>query len=199
MNSRLRWRSLNRGWTFPMRRIDPGQQAERAMAFALMITREGRVDAGHRRQIGRRRCDGLDSRFFVIRDDRYRLARFLGLGDLFQDLHLAITAQNFRHPLLELGVTTFQIVSHLVRLDFTLGRESCTSYPAPGRRDIRARQPVRSCVHGAPAAASSTTRSDSRAPWALSRARDTNQALAFGVIVGSLLGRGRSSSAARGP
>jgi hypothetical protein len=91
------------------------------MAFALMITREGRVDAGHRRQIGRRRCDGLDSRFFVIRDDRYRLARFLGLGDLFQDLHLAITAQNFRHPLLELGVTTFQIVSHLVRLDFLLG------------------------------------------------------------------------------
>jgi hypothetical protein len=30
----------------PGEQIDPGQQAERAMAFVLMITREGRVDAG---------------------------------------------------------------------------------------------------------------------------------------------------------
>src|SRR4029450_3889108 len=41
--------------------INPGQQAERAMAFVLMITREGRVDARLGRQIRRRRCDGLDS------------------------------------------------------------------------------------------------------------------------------------------
>ena len=57
--------------------IDPGQQAERAMAFVLMIAREGRVDAGLGRQIRRRRCDGLDSRLFVVGDDRHRLARLL--------------------------------------------------------------------------------------------------------------------------
>jgi hypothetical protein len=51
------------------------------MAFVLMITREGRVDAGYRRQIGRGCCDGLDSRFFVIEDERYRLWRpFSGPG-----------------------------------------------------------------------------------------------------------------------
>src|ERR1700736_754342 len=33
--------------------IDAGQQAERAIAFVLMITCEGRVDARDRRQIGR--------------------------------------------------------------------------------------------------------------------------------------------------
>src|SRR6478736_5274288 len=65
------------GMNLPGEQIDPGQQTERAMAFVLMITREGRVDAGYRRQIGRGCCDGLDSRFFVIGDDRYRLARFL--------------------------------------------------------------------------------------------------------------------------
>src|SRR6202045_3897367 len=109
------------GMNLPGEQIDPGQQTERAMAFVLMITREGRVDAGYRRQIGRGCCDGLDSRFFVIGDDRYRLARFLSLGGLFQDLDLAINAQNLRHLLLELGVATFQIVPHLVRLDFPLG------------------------------------------------------------------------------
>ena len=54
------------GMNLPGEQIDPGQQTERAMAFVLMITREGRVDAGYRRQIGRGCCDGLDSRFFVI-------------------------------------------------------------------------------------------------------------------------------------
>ena len=42
--------------------IDPGQQAERAMAFVLIVTREGRVDAGFGRQIRRSRRNGLDSR-----------------------------------------------------------------------------------------------------------------------------------------
>src|SRR4029077_9228018 len=65
------------GMNLPGEQIDPGQQAERAMAFVLMITREGRVDAGYRRAIGRGCCDGLDSRCCVIGDDRYRLARFL--------------------------------------------------------------------------------------------------------------------------
>ena len=40
--------------------IDPGQQAERAMAFVLMIPREARMAAWHWRQIRCRRGDGLD-------------------------------------------------------------------------------------------------------------------------------------------
>jgi hypothetical protein len=57
--------------------IDPGQQAERTMALVLMIARECRVGARHRRQI--RRCGGdrLDPRLLVVRDNRYRLARFV--------------------------------------------------------------------------------------------------------------------------
>ena len=98
--------------------INPGQQAERAIAFVLLIPREGGMDAWHRWQIRRRRRDGLDSRLLVVGDDRHRLVR-LG-GGFFQDLDLAIDAQNLRHLLLELGVATFQIVAHLVRLDFLL-------------------------------------------------------------------------------
>ena len=96
--------------------INPGQEAERAVALILMITREGRVNAGRGRQIWRRVCDGLDTRFFVIGDDRHRLARLLRFGGLFQDLDLAINAQNLRHLLLEFGVATFQIVPTFGRL-----------------------------------------------------------------------------------
>ena len=63
--------------------IDPGQQAERAMAFVLMIPREARMAAWHWRQIRCRRGDGLDSRLLVVRDDRDRLLRFLRLGSGF--------------------------------------------------------------------------------------------------------------------
>ena len=100
--------------------INPGQKAERAVALILMITREGRVNAGRGRQIWRRVCDGLDTRFFVIGDDRHRLARLLRFGGLFQDLDLAINAQNLRHLPLEFGVATLQIVPHLMRLDFLM-------------------------------------------------------------------------------
>src|ERR1700723_1736805 len=63
--------------------IDPGQQAERAMAFVLMIPREARMAAWHWRPIRCRRGDGLDSRLLVVRDDRDRLLRFLRLGSGF--------------------------------------------------------------------------------------------------------------------
>ena len=86
--------------------INPGQQAQRALPFVLMITHKGRVDAGLGWQIGRGRCDGLDSRFFIVGDDRHRLARFFRLVSLFQQLDLAINAQNLRHLLLELGMRT---------------------------------------------------------------------------------------------
>ena len=93
--------------------INPGQQAERAVAFVLMIPRKGRIDAGFGRQIARRRCDRLDSRLFVIGDDGHPLVPPLRFGRGFlQDLNFTIDAQNFRHLRLELGVALFQIVAH---------------------------------------------------------------------------------------
>jgi len=75
----------------PGKQVDSGQQAKRAMTFVLVIPREGRVDAGLGRQIGCRRCDGLDSRLFVVGDDRHSLDGFARLGgSLFQDLDLAV-------------------------------------------------------------------------------------------------------------
>src|SRR5204863_1716839 len=103
--------------------INPGQQAQRALTFVFMITREGGVDAGYGRQIGRRCCNGLDSRFFIIGHDSYRLARFPRFGSFFQDLDLTINAQNLRHLLFELGVAPFQIVPHLVWLDFLVAED----------------------------------------------------------------------------
>ena len=41
----------------PREQINPGQQADSAVAFVLMIAREGRVNAGLGRQIGCCRCD----------------------------------------------------------------------------------------------------------------------------------------------
>jgi hypothetical protein len=110
----------DQGMNLPSEQINPSQQAEPTMPFVLMIARESRVDAGLGRQIGRGRCNGLESWFFVVGDDGYRLARFLRFGSLFQDLDLAIIAQNLRHLLLELDVATFQIIPYLVRLDFLL-------------------------------------------------------------------------------
>jgi hypothetical protein len=47
------------------------------------------VDAGLGRQIGCSGCDGLDSRLFVVGDDRHSLDGFARLGgSLFQDLDL---------------------------------------------------------------------------------------------------------------
>src|SRR5712691_11157458 len=55
------------------KQVDSSQQAQRAMAFVLVIPRKGGMDAGHGRQIGCRRCDGLDSRLFVVGNDRHSL------------------------------------------------------------------------------------------------------------------------------
>ena len=63
----------NQGMDLPGEQIDPGQQAQRAMALVLMIARKGGVDARHWRQIRCRRRDGLDPRLLVVRDDRDRL------------------------------------------------------------------------------------------------------------------------------
>src|SRR3982075_384976 len=108
----------------PGKQVDSGQQAKRALTFVLVIPREGRVDAGLGRQIGCRPCDGPGSRLFVVGDDRHSLDGFARLGgSLFQDLDLAVDTENLRHLLLKFGVATFQIVAHLVRLDFLLAED----------------------------------------------------------------------------
>src|ERR1700680_1804346 len=95
---------LDKGVNLAGEQINSRQQAERAMALVFMITREGRVDAWHGRQIRRRRGDGLDSWLFVVGDDRHRLAGFVWLVG--------------RHLLLKLGVPALQVVAPLMRLDF---------------------------------------------------------------------------------
>jgi hypothetical protein len=74
----------DQGMNLSGEKIDPGQQAQRPVPLVLMITREGWVNAGFGRQIGRGRCDGLDSGFLVIRDDGYRLMHFPAFGGLFR-------------------------------------------------------------------------------------------------------------------
>ena len=94
----------------PGKQVDSGQQAQRAMTFVLVIPREARVDAGLGRQIGCGGCDGLDSRLFVVGNDRHSLDGLCGdlAGGSLQNLDLAINAQNLGHLLLELGIATFQ-------------------------------------------------------------------------------------------
>ena len=68
-----------------------------------MIAREGRMGAGFGRQIRGRVGDRLDTRLLVIGEDRHRIARLLFRGrcGLFDELHLAVDAQNLRHLLFE--------------------------------------------------------------------------------------------------
>ena len=75
---------LDEGMDLAGEQINPGQQAERAMAFVLVIARKGGVDARLGRQIGRCGCDGLDSGLFIAGDDRHRLSPPLRFGSLFR-------------------------------------------------------------------------------------------------------------------
>ena len=45
--------------------VDPGEQAERAVALVFVITREGRVRSRLRRQVGCGAADRLDARLLV--------------------------------------------------------------------------------------------------------------------------------------
>src|SRR3984893_5517301 len=50
--------------------VDPGEQAQSAMAFIFMIARAAGVRPRLRRQIARAVADCLDTRLLVVRDDR---------------------------------------------------------------------------------------------------------------------------------
>jgi len=84
-----------------------------------MITAEGRMHERFGRQVRGRGGDRLNTWLLIIGDDRHCVAQLrLRPGrSLLQDFHLAIDAQDFRHLLLEVGVTPFKIAVHLVRLD----------------------------------------------------------------------------------
>ena len=57
---------LDQGVDLAGEQINPGEQAERAMALILVIAREGRMHAGLGRQIRRRRRNRLDARLLVV-------------------------------------------------------------------------------------------------------------------------------------
>src|SRR5271168_3416432 len=117
MNSRLRWRSLTSAWTLPVSRSipanshgvcthDPARSSHGGLALAANPVPSWRwpgFQASRRKRRSRPACS--------ISPPWQRL---------FQDLDLAVDTQNFRHLGLELGVAAFQIVAHLVRLDFLL-------------------------------------------------------------------------------
>jgi len=70
------------------------------------------------RAVAASRALSLRSPGFLVlirKSNRHRLARSLRLASAFQDLDLAINAQNLRHLLLKFIIATFQIVPHLVR------------------------------------------------------------------------------------
>ena len=127
MNSRLRWPLPDERVDLAGEQIDPGQQAERAMAFVIAdparSSHDGLAPAANSSVVAMawiqasRREETIATGFF----DFSALA-----AAFFRDLDLAVDTQNFRHLGLELGVAAFQIVAHLVRLDFTLDREACT-------------------------------------------------------------------------
>ena len=90
---------LDQGVHLAGQQIDAGQQADRAVALVFMVACEGRMHAGFGGQIGRRRCDRLDTGRLVVGDDRHPVARLrLRQGrSLLEDFDLAINAQHFGH------------------------------------------------------------------------------------------------------
>jgi hypothetical protein len=119
------------------------------MALVFMIPGEGRMDAGLGRQIGSRRCDGLDAGLFIARDDRNRFALVrLGMG-LFQHFDFTIDAQNLGHLPFELGVTIFEIVAHLVRFDFLVAEDlAYGALDQMGQAPMPCRRPPFTCMIG---------------------------------------------------
>ena len=111
--------------------------------------------------------DRLHARLFIIGDDRDGLplsARCLSRGGLFKNSDLAVNAQDLRHFLRRIGVAALQIIAHLVRLHFLLVEDLAQrALRQIGEAGVSL-LPAHVHAHGAPAAASSTIRADSRVP-----------------------------------
>ena len=67
---------LDQGVNLAGEQIDPGQQAERAMALVFVVAREGRMNVRFGWQVGSGRRDRLDAGLLVVGDDRHRVVRF---------------------------------------------------------------------------------------------------------------------------
>ena len=104
---------LDAGMHLAGEQVDPGEQAQRAMALVFVVTREGRMRSGPRREVGCGVADRLDARLLVIRDDRdVRVVGFV----FPQDGDLGIDAEHVGHLRLECLVASFEVVADLVRL-----------------------------------------------------------------------------------
>ena len=112
----------NQGMHLPGHEIDPGEQADRAVALVFVVAREACMPTRLGRQIRTCRCDRLDARLLIIRDD-CDLFVWLVLRrgrDLLEDFHLAIDTQHLGHLVGKIRVPLLQVVAHLVRLDLLL-------------------------------------------------------------------------------
>src|SRR5215468_3719564 len=162
---------LDQGVNLAGKQIDTGQQTDCAVALVLVVACEGRVAARLRRQVRGRRSERLNAGLLVIRDDRHFIAGLLFCGGcgLFNDLDLAIDAQNLRHLLFELRVTSLQVIAHLVWLYFLP-----IEYGAQGALSQFGKAAVPLCRAllariGGRGVASSTIRADTRVPWPCGR------------------------------
>jgi hypothetical protein len=118
---------LDQGMDVAGDEIDPGQQADRAVALVLNSRVKAGRTPGSGEQVWDGRCDRLNAGLLVIGDDCRRFARLLVFlracrRGLLQDFHLAVDARHLRHLGLELAVPAFQVVPHFVRLDLLRSR-----------------------------------------------------------------------------
>ena len=58
---------LDQRMDFAGDQINPGQQADRAVALIFLLACESRMHAGLRRQVRSNRFNGLNARFFIVR------------------------------------------------------------------------------------------------------------------------------------
>jgi hypothetical protein len=96
---------LDTGVNLAREQVDPGEQAQRAMAFVFMITRPACMQPRLRWQLGSGAADRLDARLLVLRDDR---DVWLNSFARAQNRNLAIDAQDLGHFLLEGFVAAFE-------------------------------------------------------------------------------------------
>ena len=71
---------LDQGVNLAREKIDPGQQADRAVALVLVVARQGRMSAGLGRQVRGGCGNCLNAGLLIVGDNRHRIARFLFCG-----------------------------------------------------------------------------------------------------------------------
>src|SRR5437588_4549686 len=113
---------LDQGMDVTGEQIDTGHQGQGAVTLVLVIANHGRADAWQWRAIRRGRTDRLDAGFLVIRDQGKAATVLTSALLPFrpQYRHLPVDTKDLGHLELELGIALFQVVAHLVRLDFLL-------------------------------------------------------------------------------